>query len=612
VKRREFFGTTVAAAMLWRIGPTSSQPSTQNRALVAIGVDKAGDLPKLKAAATGASSIAQWLVHEGFETKLLTDKSNPVRAGEVFDTVAALVNRGTLEQLVIYFAGHGFAEHYAEYWLLSGAPANPNEAISVIETVYAAHSTGIPNVVIVSDACRSRPGDLQSEGVHGSVIFPINRSRPPTTSDVDVLYATVVGDPSWEVSLVESTGSFAGIFTSTLLDAYKHPDDSMVAQINGKRVVPNVKLKPFLMREVPRRAQAASISISQRPDIQIVSGDSTYLGTVTTEQRTAASTQPIFANYQILTSETLDNLRHGHVDAASVVSWVPSGTSAGPHLVDYAKNSGFVERATTIVTARGLTKDFLARSGFTFFGSRVISVRTPAGIEVRLFPESALRISIEVVLNERRAAPISVRFEDGSGCVLVALQNYIGSVVIDDEGVANVGYVPSHANPLYSEGLEARLTALHATIATSARSGAFRIEGGRRNRQEAERLAGQIRILKGYDATLGLYAAYAYAQADIQDQVRSVQDFMHEDYGVELFDLGMLAGSLSGRTLKLLDPVLPPFPMLSQGWSLLRVRDVKIPESLAKARDHLQPSLWTTFKPVGMDIIERGFQWTSV
>src|SRR5262249_25505306 len=50
-------------------------------------------------------------------------------------------------------------------------------------------------------------------------------------------------------------------------------------------------------------------------------------------------------------------------------------------------------------------------------------------------------------------------------------------------------------------------------------------------------------------------------------------------------------------------PVVPFCPMLTQGWQLLRVRDVTLSEDLQKARDDLRPALWTTFGPRGMESI---------
>ena len=83
---------------------------------------------------------ADALRSEGFEVKLLVDSSGPVRASDVFDAISELVGRGTLDQLVIYFSGHGFLNAFSEVWMLSNAPQNPNEAISLAECIILARS----------------------------------------------------------------------------------------------------------------------------------------------------------------------------------------------------------------------------------------------------------------------------------------------------------------------------------------------------------------------------------------------------------------------------------------------------------------------------------------
>lgn len=609
MKRRDFLATSVAAATALVMRALRGQPAALNRAAVVIGVDKPGGLPKLKAAGSGAKSVSAWLASQGFETKLMVDTSQAVKASDVFDTIAELVRRGTLDQLVVYFAGHGFIKDYSEFWLLSGAPDNPNEAISVNESIFLARQTAIPNVVIVSDACRSKSEDLQTERVHGSLVFPNNRTPPRTPTDVDLFYATLVGDPSWEVSIQDSTTAFNGIFTATFLDAFRNPDDSMVVKIAGKDVIPNVKLKPYLLREVPQRAQQASIRISQRPDIQIVSGDSTYIGSVTPAMHEAAVPAAAPVTLAGLAAVTLNHISSEPVNPYAVSSWVPAGASKRSELMAEAESSGFTRSATRIVEARGPPIPSSLHTGFEVSGAHVAMIRPAPGVRARLTRESEDRVLIDVALGERRAGNVAVRFANGSGCVLVALQDYVGNVVVDEAGVSNVSYLPIY---LRDPKLEPRLTALHAAVATSARLGVFRIEGGRRNTEGAARLASQIRVLKGYDATLGIYAAYAYAQADIPDQVRSVKGFMRDDYGVDLFDLAMLTGDLSGRYLEPTSNFPPLFPMLSEGWSLLRVKDVRLPVQIAKSRDHLRPSLWTTFDPEGMAIIENGLPWSSI
>ncbi len=158
MRRREFvtLNARLAGALAAR-APLRAQQS-RSRAAVIIGVDKADNLPRLNGAASGARQVASWLHGEGFDTALFADGSGPVRVNDVYDAIARNVNRGTTEQLVIYFAGHGFISNYSEFWMLSNAPGNPNEAVSLRESIELAKASGIPNVVFISDACRSPGG----------------------------------------------------------------------------------------------------------------------------------------------------------------------------------------------------------------------------------------------------------------------------------------------------------------------------------------------------------------------------------------------------------------------------------------------------------------------
>ena len=117
-----------------------------------------------------------------------------------------------------------------------------------------------------------------------------------------------------------------------------------------------------------------------------------------------------------------------------------------------------------------------------------------------------------------------------------------------------------------------------------------------RDDKEAGALADSIRVLKGIDPTLGIYAAYAYSQAGLYKQVDSVRSFMRGDLGIELCDVAMLSDEPPKELWR--NAAVAPFcPMLSQGWNFLRVKEVVIPPPLAAARNHLRPALWTTFDP---------------
>lgn len=128
-----------------------AQPAASTRGAVVVGVNKTGNLPVLRAAVSGARSIAQWLATEDFEVKLITDEVAPVTGAAVKAAVTEFVNRGTLTQLVIYFSGHGIAFANNEFWLLSGAPDDVDEAVSLTECVALAGRSAVSNVVIICE-----------------------------------------------------------------------------------------------------------------------------------------------------------------------------------------------------------------------------------------------------------------------------------------------------------------------------------------------------------------------------------------------------------------------------------------------------------------------------
>jgi Caspase domain len=203
-----------------------------------------------------------------------------VLASDVFDAISEFVRRGTLDQLVVYFSGHGFlSSPSTEFWLLSNAPDNPNEAVSLIESAIRAKTCGIPNVVFISDACRSRADSIRALGVRGSLIFPtVNITQPRT--DVDKFLATLAGDPALEMLVDNSSAEFEGIYTSCFLDAYRNPDQVMIKHLSpALAVVPNRNVNPCVEREVRRRVEAKSKTLRQNqtpkstPQITYISGE---------------------------------------------------------------------------------------------------------------------------------------------------------------------------------------------------------------------------------------------------------------------------------------------------------------------------------------------------
>ena len=247
-------------------------------AAVVIGVNSASGLPVLSAAASGARDMAKWLGDQNYDVTPFVDDAGPVKAGPIFDAIDAIVGSGRYTRLVVYFAGHGFVSQQSEFWLLSKAPHNPNEAISLTASAYLARYSTIANVVFISDACRSRPADLGTANIQGQNIFPSPGPTPAASANVDQFLATHIGDSAYDAPLSDSVRDFHGIYTQALIGAFANPPSNLVQTIDGEPVIPDRDLEQFLLAEVPKRASALNITLRQIPDAIITSPDKTYLG----------------------------------------------------------------------------------------------------------------------------------------------------------------------------------------------------------------------------------------------------------------------------------------------------------------------------------------------
>lgn len=219
------------------------------RAAILIGIDKTGNLPRLHDAASGARRMEQWALAQGIDPKLIhtfTDEAGPVEVGEVKRAIRKLVESGTIEQLIVYFAGHGVNIRYGEYWLFTDAPDDPQAAVNVDGSIALARQAGIPHVVLISDACRTAAEGIQAQLITGSEIFP-NNPVGGTEQPVDIFFASTLGMPAAEVKDPLATSStYKAVYTGALVDALDGKDIAIVekAMLDGK-VVYLVRPRPL-------------------------------------------------------------------------------------------------------------------------------------------------------------------------------------------------------------------------------------------------------------------------------------------------------------------------------------------------------------------------------
>ena len=582
-------------------------------AAVIIGVDKTGGLDPLKSAARGAQQVAAWLTSEGFDVACLTDgPGKPVVSQDVSSAITRFATKPpTYEILVVYFSGHGQWHTRADHWLLSGAPQNTAEAINLEGAMYTARRCGIPNVVFISDACRTIPrADLDSL-VNGVDAFPNNAIS--SVSKIDYFKATSESRPAYEIPI---GGTDQSVLTHAILSAFENPEPQIVAHIvDGAEqvsVVPNRRLESVLQAHVDAILDGVDGNPTQNLDTNVPSADDVYIARVRPKAAGAPPQPPPFPRAPAAPAPAGDSgaPAAGYAARRRSVRAVPGRAEADAIAKSLRGLEGTmpqpigVDRDEIAARIPDPTADhFETETGFIIRGARLA--------DAAVSPHARSKVELLNAANDPRgdavrvhpgvpALPVVVRLEDGRCAVLAALRGYLGHAQFDEDGLANVSYVPSSNSSRwgYYNTRRDEINELRALVALAVERNAFRV----RSEREAVTLAQRIRVDKAADPTLGLYAAYAFAQAGIDEQVRDVGEYMRLDLGADLFDVRMLSGH-AHDPLAGAGPQVPFCPMLTQGWNILRAYGVELPAVLAHASRFLGNSLWSTFTRDGARLI---------
>jgi len=635
------------------------------RAAVVIGVNNTGQLTPLTAAAKGATRVAEWLENEGFAVKCLTDREGPVTASQVEEAVASFVTAPPrYSLLVVYFSGHGYWRARSDIWLLSGAPARPNEAINLESAMDMAKYSGIPNVVFISDACRSIPNTRATALVEGGSVFP-NLEDIAQISKIDYFKATSEALPAYEGPV--DGGEPQSLLTAALIAAYQEPEAYMVREIvdgaNRLQVVPNRRLEGFLQSKVDALLGKINVGLSQSIEVNVPSSDDTYLARVRrpVPPAVAGGAGGDAGGAALESAAGVRNGGGGGLDAgggalesaaggggANARSAGRGGAAAIPPTAGTPPVSPQVQapdpgRAAAAAISRSLsTKPFSgarpasalevadpgtqarvmrrlpdasvdhfeSECGFVVRGARVHEVAVASGPSASGFkllePGDGGAAAGLVRIDTQSTASVVLQISGGRCVILAALAGYIGHLTFNDQGLSNVSYVPSSNHWRWNEYIarRAELDQLRALVALAVDRNTFRV----RSNREANELAERIRNSKGVDPTLGLYAAYAYSQAGNDEQLRSIQRYIRDDLNADLFDVRLLANRTWPSQPDF--PLVPFCPMLTQSWHLLRPRRALLHETLRKASTDLCGSLWATFEPDAaghiLDAVKKG------
>lgn len=570
------------------------------RGLVSIGVDRTDGLGVLTGAAAGARELADWAQKQGIDTVCLSDGAGPVFIAEIKRAIKQMVDARIYHQLIVFFSGHGFLRAPdVELWLLSGAPDDPQEAVDVANSIWLARNAGIPHVVFVSDACRSVPPTGRHAAIGGAGIFP-NRAPSAPRPDVDVFYATLPGDTALELPADDALRSYDAVFTRCLMRGLKGGVSELVEPFepgSSDWVVRSWPLKRWLLKEVPESAAAHHISLNQDPDIRVESTAPAFLARVDAPKPTGPvrGEPPLRPPQDEGPDPRIETLAKEFGQPERFVGSFLRGGSLE------ALRSPESRRRFQEARLGGRAR-FETMTGFTVYGAQVKAALVDRASNEILHDGPVTHIRIGNGPRPESSRCIALLFEGGTGTGLGVLPGFIGTVIVEEGRVVNVSYRPSDNSPEYAEYADQleEIERRRAFMALAARRGLLKLGAN-----EAIELAGYLRVDKRLDPTLGIYAAYAYAQAGMMDEIKSIYDIMRYSDTPVPFDIALLAGRMQEPQV-----LAPHWPMLTQGWSLLeRDEDLALGRALWDAKRHLLPGLWTTLAGEGVmslwDHIER-------
>lgn len=575
------------------------------RAGVFIGVDKTGNLQRLNDAAAGAKRMHKWALSQGMpdgtHAKLITDADDKkVHPDLIYDAIKEIIDGPGVDQLVLYFAGHGVNINRNEHWLLTDAPVKTSAAVNVSGSVELARYCGINHVVVFSDACRVAPEGLQAQNVRGVDVFP-NEGAADRAKPVDQFFACFLGRTAAEIKDAASAAStYSALYTNALLDALNGQRRDVLEMLDVQDdtsfYVRPRNLEKYLEAEVLIRVKKMQLEgkVNQNPDA-IITSDANWLSRIIQDTsaspgtRRALAPSPILAPVPNLQSVARNLVR----SAADGDERVLDMQLKASRTARVAGGMHLVETVEKIVAPFG-PDHFETQCGIKVRGARMIGFYSPRAHAELLGTEGDV---LRVNPTNDPATSVLITFDGGVGTVIPAIRGFIAALTFDDGELVDVAYEPS-ANDwrwnIYKDSA-ARVRALRAVAASSSQHGRFRLE-----QDDAIKIAQDMQYAKGIDPTLAVYAAYAYHDLQAIQRIRDMSGYLSGDIGVTFFDLALLSRKLLDKSVVVSDCIVPFFPLLSQGWALLSANRVRLHPALQGIENNMRDSLWSFFDEAGL------------
>jgi hypothetical protein len=575
------------------------------RAGVFIGIDRVRTMPPLRDAGRGARAMHEWALGQGLvdarQAKLITDEDGRrVTADEVQTAVERLLDGPGVDQLIIYFAGHGVYANRTEHWLLSDAPERAQQAINVAGSVELAKTCGAGHVVIISDACRKVADTFQLSRVSGQDLF-LNLGPGIGAAPIDQLFACGLGNAAFELRDPEdAAGKYRAIYTDTLLEALDGRFSDVLEE-SGDHGDPNLYIDPrvlggFLSEEVPRRlVDMGEYRMTQRPDYQVAS-----------HNRWVARVSPESARGRRVARRGDAPVEAGpprrlRLEAAALIRVALSGDVLRllremDRRVDRpgSPERELLERLTLRIrkTMSSFGPDRLDTGcGVKVRGTRISDCLAPRMTVVQVDDQV-----VRVESGDARVASAVLTFADGTGTAVPLFAGYLTTLTVVDGELVDVGFEPSMGSSEV-QAWGARASAVRATRAAIAAAADY-------SRLDLDRDLTALLLDRLRDDFRDEPAIAVHLATMLNDQ-QAPQALVDEllanqvrRFGVGVFDVSLLSGSPT--TTGAGSRVVPFVPLLSRNWALLRARGFTVHPALQGIETTTTNSLWSMYDQDGV------------
>jgi hypothetical protein len=493
---------------------------------LAIGVASASTLPYLGGAINGARTFHEWASTLGYESRLLTDDSGEVTLPRLRQELESLLQppKMPIHRFVLYFAGHGLIREAEEgLWLLSDWYREQRAiAIEVLKRRLFAHD--IQQIAIFADCCRSLPTNMLTADLTADGVLGLGPLRPPKMPAIDKFTAAQDGAAAFMVPGLnpdEDRCLFSGVLMEGL---WGMKPEAFSRLLNDK--VTSRSLAAFLQDEVPQRAKLYKQSLQPTVSPTFPEDDDIYFYS----GPGGPPARPVFAAWPSPTA--IAEAEEKEEEVATVEA------------TDFAS---FISSTDTPLVARIRLQErpiaFETGAGFAVEGGSVKAIWTTRNVRAESVQSNWWRLNTTAQPRLVRSAPVLIEFEDELFAAVVALPEFIATIIREDRGVSALIYRRVH---------EPRETAAAAEWAIGM------MERGALRADAVTDMATELRKEKHSDPVLGVLSAYLYDSIGDIDSIRRMA-YYYADNGQPIpYDIALLAQLLCKRENGFLEAKVPP------------------------------------------------------